>query len=54
MDDVGIHESHGKWWAALPSRPMLDNDKKVVIDDRHLELYKREKVILGNVNHGRG
>jgi hypothetical protein len=33
IDDVGIHESHGKWWAALPARPMLDHDKKVVIGD---------------------
>ena len=41
IDDVGIHESHGKWWAALPARPMLDNDKNVVIGDDGKVKYVR-------------
>ena len=41
IDDVGIHEFHGKWWAALPARPMLDADKKVVIGDDGKVKYVR-------------
>lgn len=41
IDDVGIHESHGKWWAALPSRPMLDNNKNVVIGEDGKVKYVR-------------
>ena len=32
---------HGKWWAALPARPMLDADKKVVIGDDGKVKYVR-------------
>ena len=41
IDDVGIHESHGKWWAALPARPMLDANKQVVIGDDGKPKYVR-------------
>ena len=41
MDDVGIHESHGKWWAALPARPQLDANKQVVIGDDGKVKYVR-------------
>jgi hypothetical protein len=28
--DVGIHSKAGKWWASLPSRPVLDADGRHV------------------------
>lgn len=31
--DVAIHTSHGKRWAGLPAKPMLDNDGKAVKKD---------------------
>jgi hypothetical protein len=32
IHDVGVHESHGKFWAALPGRPWVEGDR-VVRDD---------------------
>jgi hypothetical protein len=29
--DVAIHEKAGKWWASLPSRPVLDSDGKQIV-----------------------
>ena len=28
--DVSIHEKAGKWWASLPSRPVLDSDGRQI------------------------
>ena len=33
MDDVAIHEKNGKAWAALPARPILDENREVVRDE---------------------
>jgi hypothetical protein len=30
--DVMIHESHGKRWAAMPSKPLLDEQKRQKTD----------------------
>jgi len=29
--DVSIHESHGKRWAATPSKPLIDSERRQVI-----------------------
>ena len=33
IDDVAVHQSNGKRWAALPARPQLDASRQVVRGD---------------------
>ena len=28
--DISLHEKAGKWWASLPSRPVLDSDGRQI------------------------
>jgi hypothetical protein len=30
--DVSVHQKNGKWWAGLPSRPVLDTDGKQIVN----------------------
>ena len=36
VHDVGLHSSHGKYWAALPARPWI-NGGEVVTDDNGIK-----------------
>lgn len=33
INDIGVHESNGRRWAALPARPILDEQRNVVKDE---------------------
>ena len=40
--DVTVHESNGKRWASMPSKPLLDSDGRVHVND----LGKREYALM--------
>ena len=42
--DVSIHQKSGKWWASLPSRPMLDSDGRQVVNHAG---HKQYAAVLG-------
>jgi hypothetical protein len=41
VNDVAVHERDGRKWAALPSRPMLDSNRRLMLDETGKPKYSR-------------
>jgi hypothetical protein len=41
INDVALHERDGKQWAQLPSRPMLDSNRQLMLDENGKPRYSR-------------
>jgi hypothetical protein len=41
VNDVAVHERDGKRWAQLPSRPMLDSNRQLILDENGRPKYSR-------------
>jgi hypothetical protein len=41
INDVALHERDGKQWAQLPSRPMLDSNRQLMLDETGKPRYSR-------------